>query len=138
MKTSWFVPAVLFTIFLLLLAGCTDILPDRGAAVPTPGPVQTLPQGKHVTIEVDQKDPIYATVTVSFAGGEGQIAVTGIELRFTTADGVVTTKPLQPVKGDEVIFQGTKETDRLEGWVTLNTGVTYKTLDMLIPYRTRG
>ena len=101
-------------------------------------PTQTLPPGKDVTIEVDQKDPIFATVTVSFAGGEGQIAVTDIELRFTRADGTVTTEHLHPVKGDEVVFQGSKDTDRLEGWVTLNTGVTYKTLDMQIPYRTRS
>ncbi len=137
MKTSWFVPAIL-AITLLLTAGCTDIIPGMEAGVPTPGPTQTLPAGKDVTIEVDQKDPIYATVPVSFAGGEGQIAVTDIELRFTSADGTVTTKHLRPVKGDEVVFQGSKETDRLEGWVTLTTGVTYKTLDIQIPYRTRG
>ncbi len=137
MKSSWFVPVALI-ITMLLLAGCTDIIPGREAGVPTPGPTQTLPPGKDVTIQVDQKDPIYATVTVSFAGGEGQIAVTDIELRFTRADGTVTTEHFRPVKGDEVVFQGSKETDRLEGWVTLNTGITYKTLDMQIPYRTRG
>ncbi len=139
MKTYWLVPAAL-TIILLLLAGCSDTLSEWGAGPPgsSPRPTQTLPPGKDITIEVDQKDPIFATVTVSFAGGEGQSAVTDIELRFTRADGTVTTEHLDPVKGDEVVFQGSKDTDRLEGWVTLNTGVTYKTLDMQIPYRTRG
>jgi hypothetical protein len=36
------------------------------------------------------------------------------------------------------VFQGTRETDRIEVWVTLNTGIQYKVIDQLLPYRTRG
>jgi hypothetical protein len=129
---------VLLAALMLLLAGCTTLPPGGSPTVTTPEPTQTLPPGKDVTIQVNQKDPIYATITVIFAGGEGQIAVTDIMVRVTRPDGDVTVKHLRPVKGDEVVFQGSRETDRLEAWVTLNTGVTYKTLDNLVPFRTRA
>ena len=137
MKTSWFVPGVLI-IILLLSAGCTGILPEREGSVPAPGPVQTLPPGKDVTIQINEKDTSYATVTVIFSGGEGQIAVRDILVRVTHPDGTVLSGHLPPVKGEELVLQGTRGTDRIEVWVTLNTGITYKVIDRLLPYRTRG
>ncbi|MDD1715213.1 MAG: hypothetical protein LUQ61_08155 [Methanoregulaceae archaeon] len=124
---------------LLMLAGCTTAPPllTPTLTVPTPEPTQTLPPGQEVTLQVNQKDPIYDTITVVFAGGEGQIAVTNIIVKVTLSDGKTETKQLQPVKGEEVRFQGTRETDRVEAWVTLNTGKTYKTVDTLLPHRTR-
>jgi hypothetical protein len=125
---------------LLVLAGCTAVPPSPPAGTPTvppPEPTQTLPSGQDVTIQVDQKDPIYDTITVVFAGGEGQIAVTNIIVKVTLSDGKTETKQLPPVKGDEVTFQGTRGTDRVEAWVTLNTGKTYKTVDTLLLHRTR-
>jgi len=124
---------------LLVLAGCTTAPPllTPTLTVPTPEPTQTLPPGQDVTLQVNQKDPIYDTITVVFAGGEGQIAVTNIIVKVTLSDGKTETKQLQPVKGEEVRFQGTRETDRVEAWVTLNTGKTYKTVDTLLPHRTR-
>jgi len=124
---------------LLMLAGCTTAPPllTPTLTVPTPEPTQTLPPGQDVTLQVNQKDPIYDTITVVFAGGEGQIAVTNIIVKVTLSDGKTETKQLQPVKGEEVRFQGTRETDRVEAWVTLNTGKTYKTVDTLLPHRTR-
>ncbi len=124
---------------LLVLAGCTTAPPllTPTLTVPTPEPTQTLPPGQEVTLQVNQKDPIYDTITVVFAGGEGQIAVTNIIVKVTLSDGKTETKQLQPVKGEEVRFQGTRETDRVEAWVTLNTGKTYKTVDTLLPHRTR-
>jgi hypothetical protein len=124
---------------LLVLAGCTTAPPllTPTLTVPTPEPTQTLPSGQGVTLQVNQKDPIYDTITVVFAGGEGQIAVTNIIVKVTLSDGKTETKQLSPVKGEEVRFQGTRETDRVEAWVTLNTGKTYKTVDTLLPHRTR-
>jgi hypothetical protein len=139
MKTSWFVPVAL-TVTLLLFSGCTGTRPDggAGAVVPTPGPVQTLPPGKDVTIQINEKDTSYATITVIFSGGEGQIAVRDILVMVTHPDGTVLTGHLPPVKGEELVFQGTRDTDRIEVWVTLNTGIRYKVIDQLLPYRTRG
>lgn len=124
---------------LLVLAGCTTAPPllTPTLTVPTPEPTETLPSGQGVTLQVDQKDPIYDTITVVFAGGEGQIAVTNIIVKVTLSDGKTETKQLQPIKGEEVRFQGTRGTDRVEAWVTLNTGKTYKTVDTLLPHRTR-
>lgn len=102
------------------------------------GPTVTLPPEQNVEIQVNEKDPIYATITVVFAGGKGQIAVRDILVRVTTSDGKVTEQHLPPQKGSEVVFQGTKGDDRLEVTVTLNTGATYKIIDRIIPYRTRG
>jgi hypothetical protein len=138
MKTPWFAPAVL-AITLLLLSGCTGTWPDgTGPTVPTPGPVQTLPPGRDVTIQINEKDTSYATITVIFSGGEGQIAVRDILVRVTHPDGTVLTGHLPPLKGEELVLQGTRETDRIEVWVTLNTGIQYKVIDKLLLYRTRG
>jgi hypothetical protein len=136
MRFSCSIPVFLMILF-LILAGC--MLPENGEPGNlSPGPTQTLPPGRDVTIQVDQKDPIYATITVVFAGGEGQIAVSDIIVRVTRPDGSTATEHLKPVKGAEVTFQGSRETDRVEAWVTLNTGTTYKTVDTLLPFRTRG
>ncbi|NTV00557.1 MAG: hypothetical protein HGA55_05485 [Methanoregulaceae archaeon] len=122
---------------LLVLAGCTTSPPSITPPVLTPEPTQTLPSGQDVTLQVNQKDPIYDTITVVFAGGEGQIAVSNIIVKVTLSDGKTETKQLSPVKGEEVTFQGTRGTDRVEAFVTLNTGKTYKTVDTLLPHRTR-
>jgi hypothetical protein len=97
-----------------------------------------MPPGQSVTIQVNEKDPIDATITVIFSGGEGQIATKDILVRVTRSDGEVIIKHLAAEKGDSVEIPGTKDTDRIEVYVTLNTGVTYKVIDRLLPYRTRG
>lgn len=126
----------------LFTAGCSGNfpsgMPDTPPSVPTPGPTMTLPPGQTVAIQVNEKDTSYATISVLFSGGEGQVVTKDILVRVTRPDGEVLIGHLRPVKGDELILQGTKETDRIEVFVTLNTGVTYKVIDKLIPYRTRG
>ncbi len=138
---------VFLAIFLaaaLLICGCATLPggpgpgPNAGGGAPTTGPTVTMPPEKAVEIQINEKDPIYATITVIFAGGKGQIAVTDILVQVTLADGKVVTGHLKPIKGNELTFQGTKETDRIEIWVSLNDGTTYKTIDQLVPYRTRG
>lgn len=131
----------------IALSGCTGTRPlsptdgslsGYGGGSFATGPTVTLPPGQNVEIQVNEKDPIYATITVIFAGGKGQIAVKDILVRVTTSDGQVTEKHLAPQKGSEVVFQGTRGDDRLEVIVTLNTGATYTIIDRIIPYRTRG
>ncbi len=141
-----FQPSVLPLIFLLIIgitsifSGCTSPQIGRvpGDGNLAPGPTQTLPSGKNVILQINGKDTSYQTVTVIFAGGEGQIAVTDILLVYTRADGMVEQEHLPATKGAEVVFQGTRETDRIQGYVTLNTGVTYEIVDQQVPYRTRG
>ena len=103
-----------------------------------PGPTVTLPPEHAVEIQINEKDPIYATITVIFAGGKGQVMVTDILVRLIRSDGKVTEKHLEPVKGAELKFEGTKADDRIEAYVSLTNGNTYKVIDQLVPYRTRG
>ena len=129
---------------LLLTAGCTSVIPDtpvipnNSSSVQSPGPTMTLPPGQTVSIQVNEKDTSYAKISVIFSGGEGQVATKDILVRVTRPDGEVLIGHLRPVKGDELILQGSMDTDRIEVFVTMNTGVTYKVIDRLLPYRTRG
>ncbi len=143
-------PALLIPLFLVIaasaLAGCTGTQPgtpaggmgSSGGGALAIGPTATLPPEQAVEIQINEKDPIYATITAVFAGGKGQIAVKDILVRVTTSEGKVTEQHLEPLKGSEVKFQGTKGDDRIEVIVTLNTGAAYKVIDRMVPYRTRG
>lgn len=128
----------------LLTAGCTSVIPDtpvipnNSSSVSTPGPTMTLPPGQSVVIQVNEKDTSYATISVVFSGGEAQVATKDILVRVTRPDGEVLIGHLRPVKGNELVLQGSRDTDRIEVFVTLNSGVTYKVIDRLLPYRTRG
>lgn len=128
----------------LLTSGCTSVIPDipvipnNSSSVATPGPTMTLPPGQSVVIQVNEKDTSYATISVVFSGGEAQVTTKDILVRVTRPDGEVLIGHLRPVKGDELVLQGSRDTDRIEVFVTLNSGVTYKVIDRLLPYRTRG
>ncbi|MDD1707792.1 MAG: hypothetical protein LUQ33_01305 [Methanoregulaceae archaeon] len=126
----------------LFTAGCIGNTPSEppsgSSSVPTPEPTFTLPPGQSVTIQVNEKDPIYDTISVIFSGGEGQMATKDIRVRVTRADGEVIIEHLPAEKGAELIVKGTKDTDRIEVYVTLNTGITYKVIDQLLPHRTRA
>ena len=126
----------------LFTAGCTgnfpSVTPGGASTIPSPGPTVTMPPGQSVIIQVNEKDTSYATIPIVFAGGEGQMATKDILVRVTRSDGEVIIEHLPPEKGAELIVQGTREPDRIEVYVTLNTGVTYKVIDQLLPYRTRG
>jgi len=133
---------ILLSTMCLFCAGCTEslpeILPDNPPDNLTPEPTVTMPPGQSVTVQINEKDPIKATITVIFAGGEGQIATRDVLVRLTRADGEVIIEHLRAEMQDEVELQGTKESDRIEVYITLNTGKTYKIIDQLVPYRTRG
>lgn len=102
-----------------------------------PVPTDALPADYEVTIDVGEKDYL-ATIPVTFQGGKGQIHVTRIDVTFTRSDGQVTMTTIGKNKGDMVELEGTKQTDRVEVWVSMNNGQKYKTNDVLSPYRTRG
>ncbi len=71
-------------------------------------------------------------ITVTFAGGPGQIFVDSILVRVTRSDGLKEEKEI-PFKdqiplGASVDLAGTKGSDRVEVYATIN-GVTYKVRD---------
>jgi len=122
-----------------LLAGCTGVPQAQSPSSPpaTNGivfrPIDTMPVGSNVTIQVAQKDAIHKTIDVTFAGGEGQNQVKSIDVIYTGHDGVTQTQSLKPLKGATVTFQGTDQTDNIQAFVTLYNGNRYKVVDQSSP-----
>jgi len=141
---------------LLVAAGCTAPTPPQGtqtagatpgssapngitgAANLVPSPTDVIPDYDMVTVTVHEKDDITAKIPVSFDGGLGQIHVEKITTTIYRADGQTQTATIGTDKGDEADLQGTKQTDRVVVYVSMDTGQTYKTNDVLVAYRTRG
>lgn len=152
-KISFFI--VLLLCAAIGIAGCTGTpaapatQPPTATPAPTPAPsavstpdlvpvpTDSIPAEIGVTIDVGEKDYL-AKIPVIFQGGKGQIQVTRIDITLTRSDGQVMTTTLGKNKGDTVELEGTKQTDRVEVWVSMNNGQRYKTNDLLSPYRTRG
>ena len=103
----------------------------------TTSPTDAVPLESAVIVSVAEKDPIYNTLDVTFAGGNGQVQVKDIDVVFTGSDGTTTTKKLNPVKGELVTFQGTKGTDKVVAYANYFNGKRYKVVDQLVPTRTR-
>jgi hypothetical protein len=122
----------------VLCAGCNS-LPGQQSTPKTftTSPTDTVPPESGISVSVAEKDPIYRTVDVTFDGGKGQVQVKEIEVLFTGGDGTSGTKMLNPVKGETVTFQGSKETDKIVVYVTYFNGERYKIIDKLVETRTR-
>jgi len=126
-----------------------DIGPEALAKVAPAGsltvePTQTLPPANMVNITVGWKD-IYGKIPVVFDGGQGQNSVKDITVVLTRVDGTTQTATLQPDNDATVVMDGTTSEgpqttafDRVQVYVNLYTGVSYKVADVLRPYRERG
>ena len=107
-------------------------------------PTDAMPDYNVVSVTVGEKE-YTGTIPVTFDGGMGMSAVTKIDVQLTRTDGSVQTATIGTKKGDEVELSGTRgsgsergQTDRVEVWVTMNTGQKYKVADVLREYRSRG
>ncbi len=132
----------------VLFAGCNN-LPSPGGGTNiltsntgttntiTTSPTDAVPRESSVIVSVAEKDPIYNTLDVTFAGGNGQVLVKDIDVVFTGSDGTNMTKKLNPVKGEIVTFQGTKATDKVVAYANYFNGNRYKVIDQLVETRTR-
>ena len=107
-------------------------------------PTDAMPDYSVVSVTVGEKDYM-GTIPVTFDGGKGMSAATKVDVQLTRADGTVQIATIGTKKGDEVELQGTRgsgsergQTDRVEVWVTMNTGQKYKVADVLREYRSRG
>lgn len=103
-----------------------------------------MPSNIAVTVTVGEKDYL-GKIPVTFDGGPGQVNVHGITITLTKADGTTQTATLGSNKGDTVKLDGTRgegsltgQPDRVQVAVTMNNGQTYKIVDDLRYYRTRG
>jgi hypothetical protein len=119
-----------------------------GSAAPsgtlTTVPTEVLPPENFVTVDVSEKDYL-GIITVTFQGGMGMNSIKTVEVKLTRADGSIQTATVGTKKGDEVELQGTRGSgsergpaDRVEVWVTTNQVQTYKIVDVLREYRSRG
>ena len=140
--------AILLIGICVLFAGCNNLpAPGGGTNTITPGtgttntlttsPTDAVPLENAVIVSVAEKDPIYNTLDVTFAGGNGQVQVKDIDVVFTGSDGTTMTKKLNPVKGEVVTFQGTKGTDKVVAYANYFNGKRYTVVDQLVPTRTR-
>lgn len=99
-------------------------------------PTDVVPDNNAVSVIVQEK--VYdATIPVVFDGGKGQYLVKSADVTLYRSDGQVRTAKLGIKKGDTVILEGTKQTDRVVVYVTEVNGQTYKVADVLSEYRTR-
>ena len=146
------IPFIILICAAIAIAGCMSTQNPPGTATPASGtstgtgpaggslvtsPTDTLADYNYVKVDVEEKDYL-GNIRVIFQGGKGMNAVTRIDVKLTRADGTVQTATIGTKKGDEVELQGTKQTDRVEIFGSMNTGQTYRIVDVLSPYRTRG
>ena len=156
MKTGLIIPVLLLVCVIVACAGCTSssgtqsagvsgtsstATPASGASL-TPGPTDVMPANIAVVVDVGEKD-LHGVIPVIFQGGQGQVNVNKIVVTLTRTDGTTQTYTLGSNKGDYVDLAGTKGTgslegqpDRVEVWVTMNNGQTYKTIDVIRKYHT--
>jgi hypothetical protein len=108
--------------------------PASSGALLTTVPTDIVPGTNQVTVDVGVKDYL-GNIEVIYQGGMGQIHVKKISAKITRADGQTQTKPLENKKGSTIELEGTKQTDRVEVWVSMDNGETYKINDVLRDYR---
>jgi len=137
----------------LAMAGCTGTQTSPVATTPASGtpaqmvatsglpvgtlttePTSVVPNYNKVVVDVGVKDYL-GNSEVIYQGGEGQIHVKKITAKMTRADGKTQTESLENKKGYTVELEGTKQTDRVEVWVSMDNGETYKINDVLLEYR---
>jgi len=158
MKNALFLLTAIVLILCALSAGCTspsetEIRPGEtptptlsttattfpATSVATPVTMDTLPPEQYVDLQLTKERPDY-TLHLLYNGGKGEISVQNILMRVTLPDGQVTEQYMndgqrKPRRGDELVIQGSRGSDRVEVFVT-SSGKTYKAIDrpMLITF----
>ncbi|MGD0081356.1 MAG: hypothetical protein ABSB80_12005 [Methanoregula sp.] len=148
MQDTIALPLTLLLCAAILFAGCTGSPGPAGTSSPPTGtasgsapaggslttsPTDAMPANIAETLTVQEK--VYdGTIPVIFNGGMEQNLIAAINVTLYRADGQIVTRTIGTKKGDEVILQGTKQTDRVVVYMTMMNGVTYKVADVLSPY----
>jgi len=125
-------------------AGGNAAASSASGATLTTSPTDVMPDNIAVTVSVGEKDYL-GNIPVTFNGGQGQINVNTIQVVLTRTDGTTQTANLASNAGATVTLAGTRGTgsyagqfDRVEVFVTMNNGLTYKVADVLRQYRSRS
>ena len=150
MKSTLFLLTALVLVLCALSAGCTsptqaeikpvDILTPLptpvttsvATVVATPFAVDTLPPERFVDLQLTKERPDFS-LHLLYNGGKGEIFVQNVMMKVTRSDGQVIEKYLndgqrKPRRGDELVIQGSRGSDRVEVFVT-SAGKTYKAID---------
>lgn len=106
-----------------------------GSASLVPGPIDSLGSARSVNVNIE-KDYL-GTIHATFQGGPGLGLVKKIEVTVNRADGQVKTAEVGIKVDDTASLEGTKQTDRVMVYATLNDGKTYKIFDDLVAYKPR-
>ena len=97
----------------------------------TPEHLQILPPRQQVDLQLT-KDRTYSEIHLLYNGGGGEMFIRSVMMRVTRSDGQVIEQVMsdgkKPGRGDEIIVQGTRGSDRCEVYVT-SAGTTYKVKD---------
>jgi hypothetical protein len=97
----------------------------------TPEPLRTLPAEQDVNLALT-KDRTISEIHLLYNGGKGEIFTQKVMMRVTRSDGLVIDQEMsggkKPKRGDEIVVQGTRGSDRCEVYVT-SAGTTYKVKD---------
>ena len=155
MKASTILLLFVLVCCAVALAGCTSSQSGSSGSTPaasgttpasslTTTPTDAMPANIAVTVTVGEKDYL-GNIPVTFDGGPGQVNVNKINVVLTRADGSTDTESLGSDKGDVVNMAGTRgsgslsgQSDRVQVFVTMNNGQTYKVDDVLREYRSRS
>ena len=109
----------------------TALAPASSALVPLP--TQAMPPSQKIYFQV-QKNPATARISVIFTGSAGEGSINNANIKVTHPDGSVATGIIMPLKGvNEIILEGSKETDRVEIIAQMSDGGTYRVYDTLVP-----
>jgi hypothetical protein len=152
MKCSIILSATVMLVICALLAGCTsptasELKPAETpvpAAVPslspsfvatvvaTPNAIETLPSEQFVDLQIAKQRPD-SSIHLIYNGGKGEIFVQNVLLKVTRSNGEVIEGYMndgnrKPRRGDELVIEGTRGSDRAEVFVT-TAGKTYKIID---------
>jgi hypothetical protein len=150
MKSTLFLLTALVLVLCALSAGCTSptqaeikpvdtptplptpVTTPVATVVATPVAVDTLPSEQFVDLQLTKERPDFS-LHLLYNGGKGEIVVQNVMMKVTRSDGQVIEKYLndgqrKPRRGDELVIQGSRGSDRVEVFVT-SAGKTYKALD---------
>ena len=152
MKSTLFLATALLLALCALSAGCTSptqaVIKPVDTPTPTPLPtpvtssvatvvstpvaVDTLPAEQFVDLQLTKERPDFS-LHLLYNGGKGEVFVQNVMMKVTRSDGQVIEQYLndgerKPRRGDELVIQGSRGSDRVEVFVT-SAGKTYKAID---------
>ena len=151
MKSPLFLLAALVLVLCALSAGCTSptqaeikpvdtptpipspvITTSVATVVSTPVAIDTLPPEQFVDLQLTKERPDFS-LRLLYNGGKGEIFVQNVMMKVTRSDGQVIEQYMndgqrKPRRGDELVIQGSRGSDRVEVFVT-SAGKTYKAID---------